>query len=138
MNSLKDVAARFFEACETGKGWAVCSDLCHADATFTAQAPALAEIKTVEAYTEWLKGLYTFVSPATYDLEAFAVDDERGTVISYAVFHGTHSGQGGPLPPTNKSCATDYCYVMKFEAGRLRSMTKVWNDGFALKQLGWA
>ncbi|ABK74011.1 hypothetical protein LI99_07910 [Mycolicibacterium smegmatis] len=36
-------AERFFEACETGKGWARCRQYCHSDATFTAQADALAD-----------------------------------------------------------------------------------------------
>jgi hypothetical protein len=27
---------------------------------------------------------------------------------------------------------------MDFADGRIRHMTKVWNDGWALRQLGWA
>jgi len=26
---------------------------------------------------------------------------------------------------------------MEFEEGRIRHMTKIWNDGISLKQLGW-
>ena len=40
--AIKDTAERFFDACETGKGWAVCQQYCHAGATFSAQAGALA------------------------------------------------------------------------------------------------
>jgi hypothetical protein len=29
-------------------------------------------------------------------------------------------------------------YVMEFADGKIRHMTKIWNDGFSLKQLGWA
>jgi hypothetical protein len=32
---------------------------------------------------------------------------------------------------------TDYVYIMEFEDDRIRHMTKVWNDGVGLKQLGW-
>lgn len=138
MTTIKDIAERFFEACETGKGWAVCRELCHPDATFSAQAPALAEITTLADYTDWLKGLYTFVSGPRYDLKSFAVDEQRNNVTTFAVFHGTHTGQGGPVPPTGKSVATDYCYCIQFENGRIRHMTKIWNDGVALAQLGWA
>jgi hypothetical protein len=35
MSSMKDTTARFFDACETGKGWDVCREYCHADATFS-------------------------------------------------------------------------------------------------------
>ena len=40
-------AKLFFDALDTGKGWDGCSAYCHADATFGAQAGALAEIKTL-------------------------------------------------------------------------------------------
>jgi predicted ester cyclase len=138
MSSIKDLAERFFEACETGKGWETCKEFCHPDATFSAQAPALAEINTLEGYTDWLKGLYTFVSDPSYDLKSFAVDEDRQNITAYAVFHGTHTGEGGPMPPTGKSAETDYCYSIQFDGGQIRHMTKIWNDAFALKQLGWA
>lgn len=52
MSKIRDVAERFFVACEEGKGWDVCQEFCHPDATFSAQAPALAEITTVQGYTD--------------------------------------------------------------------------------------
>ena len=42
------------------------------------------------------------------------------------------------MPPDGKSASTDYVYVMDFEDGRIRHMTKIWNDGVAMEQLGWA
>jgi hypothetical protein len=27
---------------------------------------------------------------------------------------------------------------MQFDGDKIRHMTKIWNDGFSLKQLGWA
>jgi predicted ester cyclase len=54
------------------------------------------------------------------------------------VFSGTHSGEGGPVPPTGKSASADYVYVMDFEGDRICHMTKIWNAGITLKQLGWA
>jgi hypothetical protein len=29
-------------------------------------------------------------------------------------------------------------YVMQFDGDKIRHMTKIWNDSFSLKQLGWA
>jgi ketosteroid isomerase-like protein len=42
------------------------------------------------------------------------------------------------VEPTGKSVAADYVYAMEFEDGRIRHMTKIWNDGYSLKQVGWA
>jgi len=32
---------------------------------------------------------------------------------------------------------SDYVFVMEFEGDRIRHMTKIWNDVFAMRQLGW-
>ena len=96
MNSIKETAERFFDACETGKGWAGCQQYCVPDATFSAQAAA------------------------------------------YGVFRGTHTAQGGPVPPTGETVEADYVYVMQFDGDKIRHMTKIWNDAFSMKQLGWA
>lgn len=137
MASITETAARFFEACETGKGWEGCRPYCHPDATFSAQAGALAGIDTVEGYTGWMKGLFTPVPDGHYELRSFAVDEDRHNVTAYAVFKGTHTGDGGPVPPTGKHVEADYVYVMAFGGDRIRHLTKIWNDGVSLKQLGW-
>ena len=127
MSPIKETAAQFFDACETGKGWEVCSQFCHPDASFSCQADALAEVETVEGYTEWVKGLQGPIPDGGYDLKSFAVDEERGNVSAYAVFSGTHTGDGGPVAATGKRADTDYVYVMQFEDGQVRHMTKIWN-----------
>lgn len=137
MSAMRDVAERFFDACETGKGWAGCREYCHPNATFSAQTGALAGVTTLEGYTEWMKGLFTPVPDGRYELKSFAVDESRHNVAAYAVFNGTHTGQGGPVPPTGKSVAADYVYVMEFDGDRIRHLTKIWNDAFSLKQIGW-
>ena len=135
--TIKATAREFFDACETGKGWAGCQQYCHPAATFSAQAGALAGVNTVEAYTEWMKGLFTPVPDGSYEVRSFAVDDDRNTVTAYAVFRGTHTGDGGPVPPTGKKVEGDYVYSMEFDGDRIRHLTKIWNDGFSLQQLGW-
>jgi hypothetical protein len=42
------------------------------------------------------------------------------------------------MPPTGKTTRTDYVYVMQFTGDRISHMTKIWNSGHALKELGWA
>lgn len=138
MASIKENAEKFFAACETGKGWEGCKPYCHSEATFSAQAGALAGVNTLEGYTEWMKGLFTPVPDGHYELRAFAVDDERRSVMAYAVFQGKHTGAGGPVPPSGRAVTADYVYVMQFDGDRIRHMTKIWNDAESLKQLGWA
>ena len=137
MSSIKESAEQFFDACETGKGWDGCKEFCHPDASFSAQAGALADVNTVESYTEWMKGLLTPVPDGRYELRSFAVDEERHNVSAFAIFHGTHTGDGGPVPATGNSVAADYVYVMDFDGDRIRHMTKIWNDAITLQQLGW-
>ena len=136
--SIRSTARQFFDACESGEGWEGCSRHCHPEATFSAQADALQGVDTLEAYTEWMKGLLTPVPDGDYEVRGFAVDEDRGRVLAYGVFRGTHTGEGGPVPPTNKRVEADYVYVMDFEGDRIRHMTKIWNDGISLRQLGWA
>ena len=137
MSSIKEEAKQFFDACDTGKGWEACRQYCHPQATFSAQADALAGVDTLEAYTEWMKGLLTPVPDGRCEVRSFAVDEDRNNVSAYGVFRGTHTGEGGPVPPTGKRVETDYVYIMEFEGDRIRHVTKIWNDGFCLKQLGW-
>jgi predicted ester cyclase len=136
--TMKETAALFFDACESGKGWEVCRHYCHPDATFAAQADALAGVDTLQAYTEWMKGLLTPMPDARYEIRAFAVDEARNCVLGYAIFRGTHTGEGGPVPPTGRAAEAEYVYAMEFDGGQIRHMTKIWNDVHSLKQLGWA
>lgn len=138
MSNITEQAKLFFEACETGKGWEGCQQYCHPDASFSAQTGALAEIKTLEAYTDWMKGLFTPIPDGRYELKFFGTDEERNCVAAFAVFHGTQTGPGGPDEPTGKSISADYVYAMEFEGDLIRHMTKVWNDTISLQQLGWA
>jgi predicted ester cyclase len=133
-----EVARAFFDACETGKGWEVCRQFCTLDATFSAQAEALEGVDTLEQYIDWMQGLLTVLPDGRYELKSFAADGERDNVIAYGVFSGTHTGDGGPVPPTGKRASADYVYVMEFEGDRIHHMTKIWNSGLTMSQLGWA
>ena len=137
MSSITPVAKKFFEACEAGKGWAVCKEWCTPNATFSAQAEPLADVRNLQQYTDWMKGLLTFIPDGRYELKSFATDEERKNVSAYGIFMGTHSGQGGPCPPTGKRVKTDYVYVMYFEGDKIRHVQKIRHAGLAMKDLGW-
>lgn len=138
MSSITDIAMDFFKACETGAGWAGCQAYCTDGASFSSQAGPIADITTIEAYADWMKGLLTIIPDGRYEIRAFATDQERGSVSAYAVFSGTHSADGGPVPPTGKAVESDYVYVMMFDDDKIRHVTKIWNADWALQQLGWA
>jgi ketosteroid isomerase-like protein len=137
MSPITQTAQAFFAACETGKGWEECGAYCMPDATFAAQAEPLVDVKTLQQYTDWMKGLLTVLTDGSYEVKSFATDTDRNNVCAYGVFTGTHLA-GGPCPPTGKTTKTDYVYVMQFEGGKIAHMTKIWHSGLALKELGWA
>ena len=137
MTSITETAQAFFDACETGKGWAGCSAYCSENATFIAQAEPLLEIKTLRDYAEWMKDLLTVLTDGHYAVKSFATDATRNNVCAYGVFTGTHLA-GGPMAPTGKTTNTDYVYVMQFKSGKIAHMTKIWNAVLALKELGRA
>jgi predicted ester cyclase len=137
MAAIVEIAERFFDACETGQGWQECQQYCHEGATFSAQAAALEGVDSLQAYTEWMKGLFTPLPDGRAEVISFAVDEARNKVLAYGVFHGSHTGEGGPVAPTGKSAAADYVYDMAFEGDKIRHMTKIWNDGVTMHQLGW-
>lgn len=138
MKPTTEIAKHFFEACETGKGWAGCRQYCHPDATFSAQAEPLADVRRLQEYTDWMRDLLTYVPDGRYEVRSFATDEERNTVCVFAVFSGTHTGEGGPCPPTGRSASADYVYAMEFDGDRIRHMTKIWHAGITMKEFGWA
>jgi predicted ester cyclase len=138
MTSMNGTAKAFFDACETGKGWAGCEGYCHADASFSAQSEPIADISTLSGYCDWMQGLLTMLPDGAYELQSWGVDEERGIVNAFAVFSGTHTAEGGPVPPTGKKATADYVYSMQFRDGKISHMTKIWNAPWTLKQLGWA
>jgi predicted ester cyclase len=85
-----------------------------------------------------MKGLLSFMPDGRYVVKSFATDDDRNSVCAYGVFSATHTGQGGPCPSTGKNTTTDYVYVMDFTEDKICHMTKVWNAGWAMTELGWA
>ena len=137
MTSITEVAEKFFVACETGKGWDGCTAYCSPNATFSAQSELLDSIRTLEQYCGWANGLLGIMPDGRYEVKSFATDDNRHIVAAYAVFRGTHTGQGGPCPPTGKRVESDYVYVMEFEGDKIQHMTKIWHSGLAARQLGW-
>lgn len=132
-------AKKFFDACEAPKGWEGCKPYVVEDAPFTAQSEPLVGIHTVKDYCNWMAGLGTITAPgATYDLHVSAYDEASKTAVFFATYHAKHTGEGGPVPPTNKETHSHYVYFLTMnDDGKVKSMVKVWNAPWAMKELGW-
>jgi hypothetical protein len=132
-------ATTFFHNCESAKGWDACKDYVTENALFNAQSELLTDITKVEDYVNWMAGLVTITMPiCSYKIHVSAYDEKNNTAIFFATFTGTHSGDGGPIPPSNKTTNTDYVYAIKMDDdGKVESMTKIWNSSWAMRELGW-
>src|SRR5262245_26873373 len=88
-----------------------------------------------------MKSLLTFMPDGRYAVKSFATDDDRKSVCAFGVFSGTHSGQGGPRPPTGKSTNTDYVYVMEFDGDKIGHDLECWlgheGSGLVKPGIGW-
>ena len=122
---MYETAEKFFEACETGKGWEGCAKFCTTNASFAAEAVALDDIKTLEGYCDWMHALFDRVSDVSYEIKGFAADESRGVVMAYGVFKGTPIGEG-----EQKSFSTNYVYSIEFEGEKVGHVTKIWNDTY--------
>ena len=132
-------AKKFFDACEAPLGWDGCKDYVEDGATFIAQSEPLVDVTTVQAYCDWMHGFGTVTAAgATFTLNSSGYDEENRTAIFFATYHATHVGEGGPVPPTNKSVDSHYVYSIKMsDNDKVAELTKIWNAPWAMRGLGW-
>jgi hypothetical protein len=109
MTAITGIAKNFFEACEAGKGWEGCKEYCEPGATFSAQAEPLAETRTLQQYTDWMKGLLTFMPDGRYALKSFATDEERESVCAVRGLLGDTYWLGWPLSANWQACEHGLC-----------------------------
>lgn len=134
-----DTATKFFHACEGLEGWSGCAPYVADGATFAAQSEPIADIATVEGYTEWMAAVGSGpLVGCRYELHASAWDEASRTAMYFATFIATHTGEGGPVDATNQSTKSHYCYLVTVDdTGKVARLVKVWNAPWALTELGW-
>ena len=132
-------AKKFFIACETAQGWAGCEQYVADNATFNAQSEPLVDVGTVKEYCDWMAGFANVTTPgATYTLHTSSYDTESSTAVFFATYHGKHTGEGGPVPPTQKETNSHYVYALTMdENDKVKKMVKIWNAPWAMRELGW-
>ncbi|MEH6587928.1 MAG: hypothetical protein V7720_15320 [Halioglobus sp.] len=132
-------ATAFFHACESLEGWQGCEQYVAENAVFSAQSEPLVDISLVEGYCEWMAGLGNGpLAGCGYSIHSSAWDEDNRTALFFATFNGMHSGEGGPVPATNKETHSHYVYAITMDDdNKVCAMTKIWNAPWALKELGW-
>ncbi len=137
--SAMENATNFFHACDSAKGWDECSQYVAEGASFHAQSEPLVDVTTVEGYAIWMAGFGENVVPgSSYEIHSSAFDENTKTAVFFATFTGKHTGDGGPIPSTNKETNTHYVYILSMnDDDKIAKMQKVWNAPWALKELGW-
>ena len=138
--SAFDNATKFFEACDAPLGWVGCEQYVAIDSVFIAQCEPLADIKSIQGYCDWMFGFGTIIAPsAHYELHSASYDENSRTAVFVATYHAKHTGEGGPVPPTNKETHTHYVYAITMNSeDKVEKLVKVWNAPWALGELGWA
>lgn len=133
-------AKKVITVCDNGEPFDEIQDLVVEDAPFECQAEAMKDVATVKAYDEWMVAFGgTTVPGFKIDQHSLGWDPERKIASHFATFIATHTGPGGPVEPTNKTLHTEYAYfVYMNDEGKCTKMRKVWNDGHAFKEVGWA
>jgi hypothetical protein len=133
-------ATEFFHACESLKGWDGCQQYVAQNAGFTAQSEPLVDIASVEDYCNWMAGLGGGpLKGCHYEINSGSYDESTGTALFFGTFHGTHTGDGGPVDATGQATVSHYVYALKMDDdNKVAHMTKIWNAPWALRELGWA
>ena len=108
-STITESAHALFEACETGEGWEGCSAYCHPNATFSAQAEPLADVRTLKDYAEWMKGLLNFIPDGRYELKSFATDQERSNSAPTPSSPGRTAARAGRCPQRAGARARTTC-----------------------------
>lgn len=87
----------------------------------------LAIIRVLETYAMIMQQIFTPVPGLRHQAQPVGVTLRQRQVLIHQN-RGTHTGEGLPVPPTGKSMESTCVLVRQFEDGRLRHVSKVWND----------
>lgn len=141
MSTMRQAAERFIHSVKPGQGWEAWEPYCHPDASFRKLGTSSLGIEvhdSLREFAESTKALLVLFPDLREELHSLATDEEKNIAIAYLMIKGTHTGEGGPVPPTGKAFEVDAVYVMEFDEDRLCHLTMVMNDLVVDTQLGWA
>eukprot|EP00937_MAST-01D_sp_MAST-1D-sp2_P007696 g7696.t1 len=138
-NPVEDTARELFHLLESGQGGPeIVNGYCvEGGAQFSCLA--LPQFSTVEDFCIYKQAIATQVAPdAKVELLHLATNEEE--VMLMAQMTATHTGLGGPSPPSNpaKRMAVQYSYVMHFDmANKLTELKMVFDICTMYRAWGW-
>jgi len=141
MSAIRQAAERILQNVKPGHGWEAWQPYCHPDATFRKVGTSSVGMEVHEslpAFAESTKVMAALFPDIREEVRSLAIDEEQDIAIAHVVIKGTHTGDGGPVPPSGKAFEVDVAYVMHLDGDRLRHLTMIMHDLVVDKQLGWA
>lgn len=133
-----DNALGFFHACESAEGWDGCHKYVAEGASFHSAAETYNGMDAVQDYCEQIATVFTTIFTGTYELDASAYDPNTRKVFIYGTSYARHTGEGGPVAPTNRQASVPFVYVMTMdEDAKLSHLEKVFDGDSSGRQLGW-
>ncbi len=119
-------AKKIMRVIDSAEPWEEIKDLIVPDAPFTCQAHALSDVSTIHGWYDWMLNFKTNIAPdGTFTVRSIMWDEKTKVCMYSAVYHATHTGEGGAIRPTNKHADTDYFYQLTMnddgKAGENRS-----------------
>lgn len=139
MNAI-ETAVAFFHTCESAKGWENCRSYAEPDASFHSATATYGHMTTLQAYCDQIKTAFTTTfAGSDYELVARAYDPDAQIALLYGMSYAQHTGEGGPVPPTNQKAEIPFTYSIQFNsAGKIVHLEKMFDQDASLRGLGWA
>lgn len=132
-------AKKIMEALEYIKPWEDIADLLVEDCPHICQADMMKDITTVKQLHDWKVNFNENVAPGCKPIVHNLVwDAPKKTALKFSTYVATHTGDGGPVPATNKTTNTHYVFICEMnDENKCICLTKVWNDDYCKKEIGW-
>jgi hypothetical protein len=136
-NACAETGGEFFHAILSGEGAHIANKFCIDDATF--DCGAFPGYNTVEQYATFMQGITKQICPdSKYKITSICSNEED--VMIMGTLSGTHTGQGGPLTPSDppRKFTVDFSAVAHFdEFDKISHCHKVFDKYSLWSQLGW-
>jgi predicted ester cyclase len=129
----KSVVQRFGEA-QNQRRLELLDELIAPDFTRHCQATPWAQIRSRDDFKAFLQQDWAAVPDGQITLRFLVAEGDLAAV--YCTYAGTHTGQWGPIPPSNKRFELDFCGVCRLAGGKIAELWLTWDNLAVLTQLG--
>ena len=130
------IATQFFHDLEKGKGSDEIKKYLADGATF--QCDCLPQ-KTMIEYAEFMKAIISGPLP-DFEYQIVSITSNHREVVFFANMSATHTGQGGPIPPSSPPLKTSSSYVYRVmfdDQLKITGIHKCFDIYTAFRKLNW-